>query len=1185
MGAKKLCNPLACHGVAPIFAIQQGFYPQNSPTYPPLNNLPEPAINNHLPNDAPARQRALDPTESFICEAPAGSGKTELLTQRILCLLARVTQPEAVLAITFTRKAAAEMRERLLHALQKGHGPEPSSPHARQTWQLARAVLAVDAQYQWQLLTNPNRLQLRTFDSLCARLTQALPLHSALGAQLRISDDPSSLYQSAVAEFLRSLDDEKPWAPALQQLLAHLDNQANKLAKLLQSLLQKRDAWLPLILDVQRHRQQQGHGLRDQLEAHLQQVATDQVALLQSLIPAVYTPALLMITAQAAQTLNRLGETSPICACADLDLTSTLPDASPEGLAAWRGLRALLLTKEGTWRKQVDKRSGFLVGENAAEKRLAKQRKEELLELIGCLALRPGLLDALVELDSLPANSYSDAQWQALEAIGQLLPIVVAYLHLEFSAKGEVDFIEIAQRARQALGDDDAPTDLALRLDHQIQHILVDEFQDTSASQYSLLRRLTEGWQPRDGRTLFCVGDAMQSIYSFRAADVGLFLYAKEQGLGHLPLQLLQLDTNFRSQAKVVDWVNRVFARAFPERNNFATGAVAFAPAVAFNPDLGEAGVVLHGFAGPDAREQEAQAVVALVQHQQADNPESDIAILVRNRSQGRLVMEALSSAGLRPLGVDMASLASHPVVQDLVSLACALLDPSDTVAWLAILRAPWAGLTLSDLLLIRQQPGAVVADQLHSLLALPSLPSSFSALAQQRLPSLARHLLRALHERQRKPLRLWLEGLWFDLGGPACVLDSRDLGSIERFWLCLEALQQGGQLPDRKRLEVAVAQLFAAAPPDANPKLQVMTIHKSKGLEFEVVILPGLDRGTRSSDSELILWQQRLSRSGDEQLILSALNLSKSSDDSIYQHLKHERSKRESYEVCRLVYVAATRAKRHLHLLAAVKHDAKQPNQLNTPKKGSALAALWPGVGLVWPVPAEPPSADEEGAGMPVLAPLQRLPAGWQLPSLPQGQLLSAYLAPHEFGLNRPADLLTPSNPVPRVVGSLIHLILADMAQIGMPQWRLIPWDQRRPIWRAQLTTAGLQLPQLDAACSLLEHQLQCILGDARLNELLNNPTHCRPEYPISWVQNQRLAHLRVDLLWEKPGATPWLVDYKTAIPDPQQNLAAFLAKEKSAYSQTMHNYRQAVMALGSPELRMGLYFVGLGEWVEYGV
>ena len=139
------------------------------------------------------------------------------------------------------------------------------------------------------------------------------------------------------------------------------------------------------------------------------------------------------------------------------------------------------------------------------------------------------LRQALETLLRMPEERYTDEQWEALGAILELLPRAAAHLKLVFAERGETDFTEIAQGAVRALGTPDNPTDLLLALDTRIKHILVDEFQDTSYSQYELLEKLTSGWEPDDGRTLFLVGDPMQSIYRFREAKVALFLQAWER--------------------------------------------------------------------------------------------------------------------------------------------------------------------------------------------------------------------------------------------------------------------------------------------------------------------------------------------------------------------------------------------------------------------------------------------------------------------------------------------------------------------------------------------------------------------------------------------------------------------------------------------------------------------------------
>ena len=174
------------------------------------------------------------------------------------------------------------------------------------------------------------------------------------------------------------------------------------------------------------------------------------------------------------------------------------------------------------------------------------------------------------------------------------MPILAAQLSLVFRQHGMVDFSEISQQALRALGEDDAPTDLALALDYRIQHLLVDEFQDTSQSQYRLLERLTTSWQVDDGRSLFLVGDPMQSIYRFRAAEVGLFLKAQQQGIGEIPLESLQLSANFRSQAGIVEWVNHTFDSIFPANADISLGAVPYYPSHAINPANTQQAVSLH---------------------------------------------------------------------------------------------------------------------------------------------------------------------------------------------------------------------------------------------------------------------------------------------------------------------------------------------------------------------------------------------------------------------------------------------------------------------------------------------------------------------------------------------------------------------------------------------------------------
>jgi len=179
----------------------------------------------------------------------------------------------------------------------------------------------------------------------------------------------------------------------------------------------------------------------------------------------------------------------------------------------------------------------------------------------------------------MPPAQYDDRQWEALEAILALLKPAVAHLKVLFGERGQADFTEFAHGALEALGSVDDPSDLLLSLDQKISHVLVDEFQDTSQSQFSLLEKLVSGWQQGDGRTLFLVGDPMQSIYRFREAEVSLFLKAKHSGVGSVALEPIELSTNRRSQEGLVKWFNESFPRVLPVQEDQTLGAVPYLPA------------------------------------------------------------------------------------------------------------------------------------------------------------------------------------------------------------------------------------------------------------------------------------------------------------------------------------------------------------------------------------------------------------------------------------------------------------------------------------------------------------------------------------------------------------------------------------------------------------------------------
>src|SRR5579862_4261750 len=187
--------------------------------------------------DSAARQRAIDPSASFIVQSPAGSGKTELLIQRYLKLLQTVETLDAVIAITFTRKAAGEMRWRVLDALRAAEtGVVPETQHERATFDIAGQVLEHERRQGWNLLRNPAQMRIETIDALCASITRRMPWLARFGAMPEISEKAEDLYREAARNTLRYVERDHA---AVSFLLLHLDNDFAAAERLIAQMVER----------------------------------------------------------------------------------------------------------------------------------------------------------------------------------------------------------------------------------------------------------------------------------------------------------------------------------------------------------------------------------------------------------------------------------------------------------------------------------------------------------------------------------------------------------------------------------------------------------------------------------------------------------------------------------------------------------------------------------------------------------------------------------------------------------------------------------------------------------------------------------------------------------------------------------------------------------------------------------
>ena len=277
-----------------------------------------------LQADASNRLKALE-LNSFIVEAPAGAGKTELLTQRFLKLLPTVKQPEEIIAITFTNKAAAEMRLRILDSLMAADkGLKPTETHKQATYELSQQALQHAATHDWQLIKNPSRLRIFTIDSLCAHLARQMPLMSRFGAQPRVTDNAEVLYVQAAQQTLALLE-HTDYGDVLQAALRYVDNDANQLTSLLVTMLAKRDQWL---------KQAQHQVDIEQLQSTLHYLVARALQDAAHAVPNILQCRLMPIARFAAA--NLLAENPDI----EMPLINwqTPIDAQPENLPMWRAL-------------------------------------------------------------------------------------------------------------------------------------------------------------------------------------------------------------------------------------------------------------------------------------------------------------------------------------------------------------------------------------------------------------------------------------------------------------------------------------------------------------------------------------------------------------------------------------------------------------------------------------------------------------------------------------------------------------------------------------------------------------------------------------------------------------------------------------------------------------------------------
>jgi ATP-dependent exoDNAse (exonuclease V) beta subunit len=965
------------------------------------------APRNSPPLDQAERERALDARRSILVRAPAGSGKTDLLTRRFLLLLGIVDDPREIVAITFTKAAAAEMRHRILSELEKAAAPA-ASPHLEESGRfsmqtLAQRALSRSQALGWNLLDLPTQLRIQTIDSFSRELALQQPLLSGLGGGLDIVEKPAELYRRAARRTLEQIDGRDP---ALRQAIEHLllwrDNSWQDVEDQIVAMLARRDQWMQ---DFLFDRDPDWDLLREQLERPFARHVRSHLALLDRLF--AQAPGARDEALSLAQFACRQCEGTRYQALAELAEFPDLQSDSLQELEAARESFAcvadLLLTQDGAFRKQVNIFVGF-----PRESKAEKMRFSNLVESFSEIET---FESALAAVASLPPARYTDEEWAIVKASFTLLRHAVGQLQVVFAEAASADYIEVARIALNVLkGESDAPLDATLAATDRARHLLVDEFQDTSRRQHQLFAYLIRAWPDREGRTCFVVGDPMQSIYFFRDADAELFPRVERLGLEipddqPLLFEPAVLTANFRTAAPLIEQINDAFEQVFA----FDDGSgIRYAEAHAVRSHSSHSGIHLVGSAhvplqlhleflhdlplrlhlefmpdssrgssnGADSARKEETAsqrkaanqkqideIVAFIRDRQpqinaarATGEKYRIAVLGRARNSLEPIAQALREAEISFRAVDLEDLKQRPEIIDALALARALLNPHDRVAWLGLLRAPWCGLSLADLHALSSADDRNLCDRpIPELLPVRRmLLTDEGREAVDRILAAIDFASRLRAEEPAAPVGTWIEQVWIHLGGAQCI-DAAARANLLLLWSALDGLPRGEPDILGPTMDAALRDLKALPDPAASSDcgVQLMTIHGAKGLEFEIVIVPDLQAPAGNGKLEMLSWLERgIPPDSDSpsrhasitELLVAPFQRKGAERGKAKLWVDRQRRNRELQEARRLLYVACTRARDELHLFARPSFKTADDGSLVLCEPSdSLLKTAWP--------------------------------------------------------------------------------------------------------------------------------------------------------------------------------------------------------------------------------------------------
>ena len=869
--------------------------------------------------DRAARLAAVDPRRNVVLEASAGTGKTSVLVTRYLNLLRCGIDPLNVLAITFTRQAAAEMRERIVHELKQD------------------ALRSRAGEARWRELRDRlGEIGVSTIDAFCLSLLREFPLEADLDPDFAIADETEipHVVRQAVERTVAAASAAAGRDPNVAMLLAQLGPW--RVRQAVTELVRRRSSSSAALRRVLRSAPR-GPSAADACRAAVRSLAErpDGTAPARRLAEdGPYEDGAFAVVARDLAGIGRLAEAGPARVRAALDR-----------------LRAYFLTRSGAPRKRfADPRSG------RGSPRVRRFRT-------AAAALAPVVHDVLSRFDR-------DVNAALVRGVQRLFDIGVAEYRRELESRALLDFSDVLERAVDLLRRMDEFSRSRYRLESRYHHVLVDEFQDTSRAQWELVSLLVQSWGEGSGLvhdaplppSVFVVGDRKQSIYRFRDADVSVI---EEAGAAVAALRAdgakgvrQWIAHSFRARPELLRFVNDLFAAVdkeparrdafrFADHDRFPVdGTPEPGPAGDQDPALGVAVAgSVEGCAALVAGE-----VARLIEEGQVRDRRSglrrrteprDVAVLFRSRRSHREFERALVRRGIPACVHKGLGFFDAEEIKDVRALLRYLADPSSELRAAALLRSRIVGLSDRALALLAGRLSDVLLDSEASAEPepLPADDRRLLALARASVPRWA-----ALVDRipPAELLDLALDESAYDAeldrGNPRQAREN-----VKKIRGLVRRVQNRGYAT-MTRVADHVDELsgdVSNAVVEAFDAVNLTTVHAAKGLEFPVVFVVDLGRGAGAAAPPVRV----TAAAGDGRPAVSVWPYRTAADD--------DRRLAEREENKRLLYVAATRARDRLYFSAAAEGGVVEPNRgsLGEVLPASFVAALGRGAGAAGPV------------------------------------------------------------------------------------------------------------------------------------------------------------------------------------------------------------------------------------------